>query len=266
MLRILFAIFTLLFLSSPGLAAEFDHSAWNQLLGRNVIVVRDGQASQVDYAGFARDRTKLAVYLSATKAVSRAQFDTWSKSDQLAFLINVYNAQTVELVLTGYPKIKSIKDLGTLVQSPWKKPFFTLFGKPTSLDDLEHGLIRGSGRYNDPRIHFAVNCASIGCPALRAEAFTGQALDAQLEDQTRKFLSDRSRNRLSGTNLELSSIFKWCQKDFEAGWRGTQGLTGFLARYSNELGLSQSETNRLRAGELRLSYLAYDWRLNGKAR
>jgi hypothetical protein len=130
------------------------------------------------------------------------------------------------------------------------------------LDDIEHGLIRGSGRYNDPRIHFAVNCASIGCPALRAEAYVAQRLNVQLEDATQMFLSDRTRNRVESDALKVSSIFKWYRPDFEKGWRGANTLGQFLALYSEPLALNADTASQLSAGKLDIEFLDYDWRLN----
>lgn len=150
----------------------------------------------------------------------------------------------------------------SLFQSPWKKRFIPLLGETRSLDDIEHGLIRGFGRYGEPRIHFAVNCASIGCPALRPEAYVGARLDDQLEDATRRFLADRTRNRFENGTLEVSSIFKWYRDDFEQGWRGTTSLGGFLARYGNDLGLPPQTTTRLAAGQLDIPFLDYNWALN----
>lgn len=115
--------------------------------------------------------------------VDQLEFDQWSTRQQLAFLINAYNAWTVELILEKWPDIDSIKDLGGIFSSPWRKEFISLLGEKRSLDNIEHDLIRGSGRYQDPRIHFAVNCASIGCPALRAEAYTGAKINQQLDQQ-----------------------------------------------------------------------------------
>lgn len=243
-------------------AASFDHSTWDQLLKKHVIVIRDGQATQVDYAGIAADRKILRQYLGQTSSPTRADFDRWPGDEQLAFLLNAYNAWTVALVLTGYPRIESIKDLGSLLQSPWKKAFIPLLGETRTLDDIEHGLIRGSGRYNDPRIHFAANCASVGCPALRHEAYQGSHLDAQLEDQTNKFLADRSRNYLQGGTLKVSSIFKWYRGDFEKGWQGIRRLPDFLARYAQPLGLSAADTQHLQSGKVDIDYLNYDWQLN----
>jgi len=203
-------------------------------------------------------------FLASVSAVTTAEFDRWERQAQLAFLINAYNAFTVELILTAYPDVASIKDLGTLLRSPWKKRFIPLLGETRSLDDIEHGLIRGSGRYAEPRIHFAVNCASIGCPALRTEAFAGDRLEAQLEDAANAFLSDRTRNRLDANTLRVSSIFKWYRSDFEKGWHGANSLAAFLALYRAQLGLDEGTAGRLKAGKIGIEFLDYDWRLNAK--
>lgn len=215
----------------PLQAAEFDHSTWDLLLKKHVVNLRGGQSTQVDYGGFKSDRGSLKQYLANTSSVTRVKFDHWSRAAQLAFLINIYNAWTVKLILTAYPDVASIKDLGSFLQSPWKKRFISLFGETHSLDEIEHELIRGSSRYNDPRIHFAVNCASIGCPALRPEAYVADQLNTQLEDATQKFLSDRTRNRLDQDTLKVSSIFKWYSEDFERGWRGANKLERFFSIY-----------------------------------
>lgn len=237
-------------------ATGFDHSNWDLLLKKNVVSIRNGQATQVDYSGMVANHAQLKKYLTATSSVKRPTFDRWSKEEQLAFLINTYNAWTVELVLIGYPDIDSIKELGSVFQSPWKKSFIPLLGETRTLDDIEHNLIRGSGRYNDPRIHFAVNCASIGCPALRPEAYVAARLDGQLEEATRNFLADRTRNRLESGTLKVSSIFKWYREDFENGWRGATTLNRFLALYRQPLALGGDANN------FDIEFLDYDWRLN----
>jgi len=249
----------------PAQAAGFDHTTWDTLLKKHVVTLRGGQATQVDYAGFTTDRSQLKQYLAQSSGVARVDFDRWSKPEQLAFLINAYNAWTVELVLTAYPDVKSIKNLGSFLQSPWKKSFIPLLGETRSLDDVEHGLIRGSGRYDDPRIHFAVNCASIGCPALRAEAFVADRLDTQLEESAKSFLSDRTRNRLEGKALKVSSIFKWYREDFEKGWRSTSSVQQFFAVFHQSLALDADTVKRLNAGEMGIEFLDYDWRLNAKS-
>ena len=252
----------LLVASATGQARGFDHRAWDALLREHVVATRGGHATQVDYGAMRADRARLKRYLGATSAVSREQFDHWPKAEQLAFLINAYNAWTVELILTSYPRLNSIKDLGSLFQSPWSKRFIPLLGEERSLDDIEHKLIRGSGRYREPRIHFAVNCASIGCPALRSEAYSAARLDQQLQEATENFLADRSRNRLDGDTLRVSSIFKWYEEDFEQGWRGATSLPRFLALYRNALSLSASDVRRLLDGEIDIDFNDYDWRLN----
>jgi len=215
-----------------------DHSQWNGLLQQHVVPVEPGPAqrygvvagssTQVSYAGFATHRTQLKEYLNALSDIRQSTFENWPKADQLAFLINAYNAWTIELILTKYPDLKSIKDLGSFFSSPWSKKIIPLLGKHLSLDDVEHQLIRNSGRYNEPRIHFAVNCASIGCPALRGEAYEGSKIEQQLEDQTKQFLADSSRNRFKAGKLHVSSIFKWYRDDFEKGWGSYHSLEAFL--------------------------------------
>jgi hypothetical protein len=257
-------IFIFIFAMSAGSAdaASFDHSQWDTLLKNNVEVHEGVKTTKVDYQAMAKQRQVLTGYLDQLSKISREQFDSWSKNDQLAFLINAYNAWTVELILTKYPDLESIKDLGSFFQSPWKKKFIPLLGEKRSLDDIEHGLIRGSGQYNEPRIHFAVNCASIGCPDLKNQAYRGDILEKQLEEATALFLSDTSRNRLSDGELQVSSIFKWYREDFERGWRDAADLPQFLALYKDSLGLSDAEAGKLTADDMDIEFLDYDWKLN----
>ena len=223
-----------------------------------------GKASAVRYDGFARDRAQLKAYLDSLSAVTRQEFDGWTRPQQLAFLINAYNAYTVEKILTRWPKLKSIRDFGSFIGNPWKDDFFTLLGRPMTLDGIEHDTIRAPGAYDDPRIHFAVNCASIGCPMLREEAYVAARLDAQLEEQTARFLSDRSRNRYDPASAKLlvSKIFDWYGKDFSRGWKGTDSVPQFLARYADRLADTPGERERIRAQEVPVAFLDYDWALN----
>ncbi len=263
-LYVLIACDAAVFAQTPALQgvpkSGFDHSDWSHVLSENVVAA--GNSTQVNYAGVEKSAQLLQRYLDSLASVSQPQFDSWTKSEQLAFLLNAYNAWTVKLVLSDYKKIKSIKELGSLLHSPWKKTFIPLFGKTLSLDDIEQGLIRGSDRYQEPRIHFAANCASIGCPALRNEAYTGGHLDVQLEDQTRRFLRDKTRNFVSNDSLKLSSIFKWYREDFENGWRDSQSLEDFLGIYVVELMLSPSQIEKLRNGDFDIEFLDYNWNLN----
>ncbi len=246
--------------------AAFDHSyaAWDALLKKHVSWLPDDKQSRANYKGFAADRTALKTVLDTMSAVPKATFDSWSKPQQMAFLINAYNAFTVELILTKYPNLKSIKELGSIVQSAWKMKFFTLLGEERHLDWIEHEQLRP--RYNEPRIHAAVNCASIGCPALRDEAFTATKLEAQLEDGMRRFMGDRTRNRVKGDKAEISSIFKWFREDFEKGHGGFNKVEELLAKYAEQLSDVPAEQSALQTKSLAVSHLDYDWSLNDAGR
>lgn len=247
-------------------AAAFDHSyaAWGALLKAHVRYIEDGHASRVDYAGMARDRAALKRVLSDFESVPRREFNAWTQPQQQAFLINAYNAFTVEKILTRYPDIRSIRDFGTIFGNPWKDRFFTLFGEAMNLDGIEHGMLRKEGVYDEPRVHVAVVCASIGCPMLRDEPFVAERLDAQLEDAMRRFLSDRSRNRFDPASgkLEVSKIFDWYGKDFEHGWHGYGSVKGMLARYADLLADKPADREAIRAQRADVTFLDYDWSLN----
>lgn len=239
------------------------HAQFDALLKKHVRWSQAGTASQVDYAGFLVDRAPLKRYLGSLAAVGADEFATWPSVDRQAFLINAYNAATIDLVLNRYPNLHSIKDLGGLFSSPWGQTLVLLFGKLRSLDDIEHVMLRGARDYRDPRIHFAVNCASIGCPALRPEAYVGGRLQGQLDDQTRRFLRDTSRNRFDvrAGVLRVSKIFDWYAEDFV---RLSGGVRPFLARYPGELALDAAGTSRLVSGKGALAFGEYDWTLNGR--
>lgn len=248
----------------PAAAQTFDHShqAWTALLKKHVVLLGGGKASQARYAGFASDSSALKAYTDSLSSVSSAAFNTFSKPQQMAFLINAYNAFTVALILTRYPKLASIKDLGSLLSNPWKPKFIKLLGTEMSLDNIEHDTLRAKGRYDDPRIHFAVNCASIGCPMLREEAFVAERLDAQLDEQGLRFMSDRTRNRFADGKLQLSKIFDWYGDDFKQGHKGITSLGAFAARYANQLADAPADRERIKAQGLEIGFLDYDWKLN----
>ena len=205
------AIVALVLSLTAATAFAFDHShpAWAALLKKHVLLVQGGNAAQLRYAGVRAERKPFTAYLESLSAVSESDYRSWTKAQQLAFLINAYNAFTVELILGKYPDLVSIKDLGSVFQSPWKREFFTLLGRNRSLDDIEHGMIRASGAFDEPRIHVALVCASIGCPMLRNEAYTAERLETQLEDGMRRFFSDRTRNRYDAAShsLRVSKLF-----------------------------------------------------------
>jgi hypothetical protein len=261
-------LLVLLSVSGVATAAGFDHThaSFNILLNQHVRWDRAGVATTVDYTALGRERAALASYTAQLSAVTPSDFARWPVAEQRAFLINAYNAFTLQLILTRYPDLKSIREFGNIVfNSPWKQRFFSLLGARRHLDEVEHELLRGAPDFDEPRIHFAVNCASIGCPALRPEAFVAARLDSQLEDQTKRFLRDRSRNRFAANGkLAVSPIFKWYASDFERGLGGVRSVQEFLARYAGELATNEGDRKRVVAGKTPLTYTDYDWALNAR--
>ena len=233
-------------LAASALAFDHSHRPWSELLKEHVVLVDGGKASRLNYAAMAQERAALKTYLGTLSRVSEGEFAAWSKPEQIAFLINAYNAHTVEKVLTRYPNLKSIWDFGKFFGNPFRDEFIALLGARMSLDGIEHGMLRK--HYGEPRIHYAVNCASVGCPMLREEAYVGAQLEKQLEEQARRFLSDRSRNRSRDGRLEVSKIFDWFKEDFEP-------RDEYFQRYAGILGLPQGARPPI-------TFLDYDWSLN----
>lgn len=265
--RTLWRLLMLAALLPVSAQAGFDHShaAWTASLSAQVVPMSGGSASQARYAGFQQDRPALNACLDTLSAVPRAEFAAWGPPQRMAFLINAYNAYTVELILSRYPDLQSIKDLGNLLQSPWKKKFFQLLGEPTSLDNVEQDTLRKRGAYDDPRIHFAVKCASIGCPMLREEAFVAERIDAQLDDQAaERFMSDRSRNRYNAATgrLEVLKIFDWYADDFKRDHKGIVSALAFYARCAVRLSDVPTGQEEIRAQNASVSYLDHDLRLD----
>jgi len=196
-------------------SAVVDHSLYGELLEK---YVKNGV---VDYQGFKNEEAELDRYL---KVLEQVDTKNLSRNEQFAFYVNAYNAWTIKLILSGYPGVKSIKDLGSLFKSPWKKRICRIDGDVISLDDIEHNILRP--RFKDPRVHFAVNCASKGCPPLRSEPYRGSVLDQQLDEMGRSFINNSDRNRLEGRTLYVSKIFDWFGEDFN------EDVIGFFLKYT----------------------------------
>ena len=258
--RLMLSLLVLFPLTTPAFA-EFDQQYRNYaaLLGAHVHWTDEGHASTVDYQTLAADRASLKAVLDALSSVSESQFSAWSQADRKAFLINAYNALTVELILSRYPDLESIRDLGGLFSSPWKKSFIPLLGGTRSLDWIEHERLRAN--YSDARIHFAVNCASLGCPALRPEPYRGDRLEAQLDDARDRFLGDHARNRFDAERgvLSVSPIFKWYREDFE---HAAGSLEAWLGQHAEVLAEDAASQRGLKADEFTLEFGDYDWTLN----
>jgi len=242
-------ILGLFFLTVPGdsvaeNAQYTDNAIYAELLASNVS---DGV---VDYAGFKKNEEKLDQYLAILGSTDVQALD---RDGQMAFYINAYNAWTIKLILSGYPGVESIKDLGGFFSGPWKKEFVQLNGEIVTLDHIEHDILRPT--YKDPRIHFAVNCASKGCPPLLAEPYYGSRLDSQLEKVARDFINNSEKNYLDENKLYVSKIFKWFAEDFN------DDVIGFFLKYADDSLKNQLQERKDR---IKVKYLDYDWSLNGK--
>lgn len=220
-----------------------DNSIYAALLNK---YVKEGV---VDYQGFKNEESRLDQYL---KALEKTDSSKLSRNEQFAFYINAYNAWTIKLILSGYPGVKSIKEFGSILKSPWKKKLARINGEILTLDHIEHGILRPT--YKDPRVHFAINCASKGCPPLRSEPYQGEVLDQQLDEMAWAFINDPRQNRLEGETLYVSRIFKWFKEDFG------NDIVGFFQKYAQ--GNLKKELDSRRE-KIEVKYLSYDWALNG---
>lgn len=241
-IKILTIIFGFGFFSHLHAQNIHDHKDWNDLTKKYV-----DNKGNVNYKGFKSEVAKLDAYL--TLLSKNHPQKSWSKDNQLAFWINAYNAFTVKLIVKNYP-VKSIKELGGSiykVNTPWDIKFIKIGEEVYDLNNIEHSIIRKE--FNDPRIHFAVNCASISCPKLRNEAYVGSKLNAQLDDQTKAFLADKSKNKITKESAKLSKLFKWYSGDF-SDKEGS--VINFINKYAP---IKISENTEI-------SYLDYDWNLN----
>jgi hypothetical protein len=244
-------LFALIVIAAPAGPAVWgnpgpvvDHGIYGELLKKYV------RGGVVNYAGFKSNEAQLDQYL---KQLGRVDPEALSRSEQFAFYANAYNAWTIKLILSGYPGVKSIKDLGSLFQSPWKKKFVKIDGRDLTLDELEHSILRP--RFGDPRVHFAINCAAKSCPPLRSEPFSGDMLDRQLNEATISFLNNPRNYRLEGNRLNVSRIFKWFAEDFK------EGVLSFYLQYATGDLKKELETKQ---DKISVTYLAYDWSLNGQ--
>ncbi|MCH7413586.1 DUF547 domain-containing protein [Belliella sp. R4-6] len=221
-----------------------SHKEFDALLKKHV-----SSSGVVDYKGFIEDKAKLHIYcdLLSNNAPDRK---TWTKEEQLAYWINAYNAFTIKLIADNYP-VESIQDLHPKIKIPlvntvWHIKFFKIGGQDASLDEIEHKILRKE--FDEPRIHFAINCASYSCPPLLNEAFVAEKVDAQLDKVAKSFINDHKRNKISADKIEVSKIFSWFKGDFTKN--------GSLIDYLNKY--SKVKINP----KAKVSHLDYDWSLN----
>jgi hypothetical protein len=248
----LFSI-VLLILGIAGLAVS-PPAARGEIGADNIIYARllkqYVNQGMVDYRGFKNEEVVLDQYL---KDLENTDSRKLSGSERFAFYVNAYNAWTIKLILSAYPGLKSIKELGSFLSTPWKKKIARIDGEVLTLDAIEHDILRK--QFKDPRVHFAVNCASQGCPPLRPEPYQGNILNRQLEEMAAAFLNDPARNYLDGNTLYVSSIFKWFAEDFN------NDIVGYFLKYAREDFKKRLEDNR---DKIKIKYLDYDWSLNGR--
>ena len=217
------------------------HKLWSALLKKHV-----NSKGNVNYKGFIKDSAALNHYL---KLLSDSPPDSSvTKNEKFAYWINAYNAFTIKLITENYP-LKSIKDLGSTAtkNSPWDKKFFTIGGKEMTLNNIEHDILRK--QFNDPRLHFAINCASYSCPKLLNSAFEGNTLNKQLSARAVDFLNDTTKNIITPSSAKLSSILLWYGNDFIK--TGVSKIE-YINKYSNIKMLLTAK----------IDYLKYDWNLN----
>jgi len=194
---------------------KVDHSAWDQILILNV-----SDEGMVDYDGVTNDVAVFYKYFRYLCTISPQE--SWSNEEKLAYWLNVYNATAMKMVIDEYP-IKSIRD----IYDPWKRKVFKSQGVRYSLDDIEHGILR---KFNDPRIHFLLNCSSVSSPRLWNRAYSAENIDRALEERTREFINDPQRNQISSDMVRVSQIFDWYKEDFESNGIS---IINFINKYAN---------------------------------
>ena len=217
-----------------------SHDFWTTLLKQHVT-----ESGHVNYKGFLQDSLAFQKYL--VELTKHPPGNNWSDNEQLAYWINAYNAFTVKLILDNYPlnSIKDISDGTPMINSPWDIKFFKIGNIDFDLNTIEHDILRKY--FDEPRIHFAINCASVSCPKLRNEAFIPENIEMQMQDQASKFINDPSRNIINNNETKLSKIFNWFQSDF----KGKSSLLNYI-KLSNP---TLNEANKV-------EYLDYNWALN----
>ncbi len=231
-----------------------NHSQFSSLLKTYVKRDKNG-LNRVDYKGFKNKQSDLKAYIKSLEAV---KVTSLSRAEQFAYWANLYNAVTIDVVLEAYP-VKSIKDIdispGIFSNGPWGKKLVTIEGTKISLDDIEHQILRKV--HKDPRVHYAVNCASVGCPNLQTEAFEASKLEAQLEKAAKDYVNSNRGAVVKSNRLSISKIYIWFKKDFGGN---DAGVLAHLKRYANPK-LKEKIT---KIGSINSSF--YDWTLNEQSK
>jgi hypothetical protein len=236
----------------PGDGQKIDHSLWDQFLRKYLVASHASGVNRVRYGAVTlEDRKLLKTYLQTMQSLP---ISTYNRTEQKAYWINLYNALTVQLVLSRYP-VESIREInispGWFSRGPWGAKLATVEEEKLSLDDIEHRILRPV--WKDNRVHYAVNCASLGCPNLQAVAYTGENIEALLDRGAREYVNHSRGVSLANGKLWASSIYIWFQEDFGGS---AEGLMEHWLRYANP---TLAEALRSYSGGLDHGY---DWRLN----
>ncbi len=233
-----------LFPFTQALSFDHTHQQFDKIL-KKVVHYQKSQGL-VNYQTLKANPQKLEAYLKSLSSISKKKYQSFNRNQKIAFLINAYNAFTFKLIIDHHP-VKSIKKIGSFLSSPWKKKFFLFLGEQRSLGFIEHDVLRKD--FDEPRIHYGIVCASIGCPSIQKFAYTAKKLESQLAKSESLFLKDRSKNHYDKkeNTLEVSKIFKWFRKDFK-------GQHGSVKAYL----MKKMEVQ----GSPDIDYLSYDWKLN----
>ena len=237
--------------NDPNSRESIDHTPWDNLLSRHVRTSDQG-VNLVDYHGFSTgDRTMLADYITILSGVPISQFN---RDQQLAYWVNLYNALTVRVVLDHYP-VESIRDIdispGLFATGPWDKKLISIEGENLTLNDIEHRIMRPIWR--DPRIHYVVNCASIGCPNLRDRVYSGTEIDTALDRAATAYVNDPRGVSVVDGKVSVSKIYDWFIEDFG-------GSEGMVLRHLQRYAAPELAARLEAIGKL--SDVHYDWSIN----
>ncbi|GAB4342772.1 MAG: DUF547 domain-containing protein [Candidatus Abyssubacteria bacterium] len=258
--------------SSVGFAEsnqKFTYEDYAAVLQNHV-----NEEGMVNYDSLKENREKLDAFATEVATLKPETYDAWTDAQKIAFWINTYNALTLQVIINHYP-IKPgffgalLYPDNSIRQIPgvWDRITFPVMGEKMTLDEIEHDTLRAN--FNEPRIHMALVCAAMGCPPLRREPYLGDALDEQLDDQTRRFLKDPEKFRIDPVDgrVYLSSIFKWFGQDFVKTYGAHEKFKGhseseravlnFVSAYVDE-----KLAEFLTTGDYEIEYLDYDWSLN----
>ncbi len=249
----------------------FDNSKYAIVLNKYV-----DDKGMVDYKALKANREELDRYNESIAAIDPQDFAKWSDQEKIALLINAYNSLTLKAIINNYPIKKSLFNPSAYIypsnsirqiSGVWDETTHEVMGKEMTLDHIEHEILRKD--FNEPRIHMALVCAAMGCPILRNEPYTGEKLEEQLEDQSRRFMNNPAKFRIDKESsvVYLSSIFKWFGSDFvkkypvKNQFKGPNETVSSVLKFASSY-LTDDDANYLKEGDYSIEYLDYDWSLN----